>query len=109
MKAIFSIVLTSMLFIFSGSAIAANGSNIYKVKCSMCHGPTGTGTPMGPTVKGNEFVTKGKAEDIKKVIIEGRSGSNKKYSNISIDMPKVPMSDEDVKALISFLQGDLQK
>lgn len=109
MKALSLIIVMTMLSVFSSSAMAADGSKIYTEKCSMCHGPKGAGTPMGPSVKGNEFITKGTADDIKKVIIEGRAGSNKKYAKISIDMPKVPMSNEDVMALISFLQGNLQK
>ena len=109
MKAICLIIVMTILSVFSSSAIAADGSKIYTEKCSMCHGPKGAGTPMGPSVKGNEFITKGTADDIKKLIIEGRSGSNKKYPKIAIDMPKTSLSDEDVKSLVLFLQGDLQK
>ena len=104
-----SVIVISSLLIFSGSAIAADGGKIYKEKCSMCHGPKGTGTPMGPSIKGNEFITKGKAEEIRKVILEGRTGASKKYPKIPIDMPKMPMPDADVDALVIFLQGDLQK
>ena len=64
---------------------------------------------MGPAIKGNEYVTKGNSDDIRKVILEGRTGSYKKYPKISIDMPKMQMPDSDVSALISFMQGDLQK
>src|SRR3990172_12698562 len=109
MKAISLIIVITILSVFSSSAIAADGSKIYTEKCSMCHGPKGAGTPMGPAMKGNEFITKGNAADMRKVILEGRTGSYKKYPKISIDMPKMPMPDADVSALISFMQGDLQK
>ena len=104
-----SVIVISSLLIFSGSAIAADGGNIYKEKCSMCHGSKGEGTPMSPSIKGNEFITKGKAEEIRKVILEGRTGASKKYPKIPIDMPKMPMPDADVDALVTFLKGDLQK
>ncbi|MCC6543631.1 MAG: cytochrome c [Nitrospirae bacterium] len=109
MKTHLIIVIILAAFICSVSAFAADGSKVYKEKCSLCHGPAGGGTPMGPSFKGNEFITKGKAADIKIVILEGRSGSNKKYAKISMDMPKISMSDEDVQALISYMQVDLQK
>ena len=109
MKSISLIIVMTILSVFSSSAIAADGSKIYTEKCSMCHGPKGAGTPMGPSIKGNEFITKGTADDIKKVINEGRAGSNKKYPKIAIDMPRMSISDEDVKALVLFMQGDLQK
>ena len=109
MKALSLIIVMTILSVFSSSDIAADGAKIYTEKCSMCHGPKGTGTPMGPSIKGNEFITKGTSDDIKKVIIEGRAGSNKKYPKIAIDMPRTSLSDEDVKSLVLFLQGDLQK
>ena len=109
MKALSLIIVITILSVFSSSAIAADGSKIYTEKCSMCHGPKGAGTPMGPSIKGNEFISKGTADDIKKVINEGRAGSNKKYPKIAIDMPRTSLSDEDVKSLVLFLQGDLQK
>ena len=109
MKVISLFVIISSLFIFSGSTLAADGGKIFTEKCSMCHGPKVAGTPMGPAMKGNEFITKGNAADMRKVILEGRTGSYKKYPKISIDMPKMPMPDADVSALISFMQGDLQK
>lgn len=104
-----SVIVFSSLLIFSGSAIAADGGKIFKEKCSMCHGLKGEGTPMSPSIKGNEFITKGTAEEIRKVILEGRTGASKKYPKIPIDMPKMPMPDADVDALVIFLQGDLQK
>lgn len=104
-----SFMVISLLLIFSGFAVAADGGKTYKDKCSMCHGPQGAGTPMAPSLKGNEFITKGKADEIKKVVLEGRTGPSKKYPKIPFDMPKMAMPDADIDALISFLKGDLQK
>lgn len=104
-----SLLFITVLLIFSGEAFAADGGKIFKEKCSLCHGPQGEGTPLGPSLKGNEFISKGKAEDISKVILEGRTGPAKKYPKIVIDMPKIPMPDADVNALVTHLKGDLQK
>lgn len=107
-----SALLTAVLvlsFILAGSAFAADGVKIYNDKCASCHGQKGTGSPLAPALKGNEFITKGDTPSITKVIIDGRSGKDKKYPNFQIDMPKNPMAEEDAKALVNFLQGDLQK
>lgn len=96
-------------FILVGSAFAADGAAIYAGKCSACHGQKGAGSPMAPALKGNEFITKGDAASITKVFIDGRAGKDKKYPNFPIDMPKNPMPEEDARALVNFLKGDLQK
>lgn len=93
---------------FAGTALA-DGAASYKAKCVACHGDKGQGMKgMAPALKGSEFV-KGKAEDVKKVILEGRAGAAKKYKEFPIDMPKSGLSDADAADLVKFLQGDLQK
>ena len=57
----------------------------------------------------DELVNDESCRFLKKVILEGRSGSNKKYPKIAIDMPRTSISEEDAKALVLFMQGDLQK
>lgn len=110
MKNLTPIVIILTCILFSGVAIAADGASLYKTKCAACHGPTGQGMKgMAPPIKGNEFITKGDAGDIKKVILEGRTGKAKKYKDIAIDMPKIPMSDTDADTLVKFLQGEMQK
>ena len=97
------------IFAFSGSALAADGAKIYASKCFACHGQNGSGTPMAPALKGNDFIMKGDVALIKKVILEGRSGKDRKFPKLPADMPKVPMPDEELTALIQFIKGDMQK
>lgn len=94
---------------FAGAAFAG-GADIYKAKCVACHGQKGEGMKgMAPAHKGNQFVTKSKPEDIKKVILEGRAGAAKKYKEFPIDMPKSGLSDAEATEVVKFMQGDLQK
>lgn len=109
MKNTLWIAVLIVSFMLAASAFAADGVKIYNEKCASCHGQKGTGSPLAPALKGNEFITKGDAASITKVISDGRMGKDKKYPNFPIDMPKNPMPEEDVKALVNFLQGDLQK
>jgi mono/diheme cytochrome c family protein len=88
---------------------AAEGVQLYSQKCAACHGSNGEGSPTGPALKGNPFVGKGKPADIKKVILQGRSGPDKKYTNIPIGMPGGLASETEADALVKFLQGDFQK
>lgn len=103
--------LLTLLFCFATAqtALAIDAAQVYATKCSMCHGPKGEGTPAGPTQRGNEFVTKGKSDEIKKVILDGRSMANKKYPNIPVEMPKGLVTEAEAEALVTFLQVDLQK
>lgn len=94
---------------FAGTALA-DGAATFKAKCVACHGAKGEGMKgMAPAIKGNEFITKGKAEDIQKVVLEGRAGAAKKYKEFPIDMPKSGLSDADAADVVKFMQGDLQK
>jgi len=101
--------LLVMLFI-GDIALAADGAKIYANICSACHGMKGEGTAMAPAHKGNKFVIEAPAEEIKKVIKNGRSGKAKKYPNFPIDMPaQSTMPEADLDALVKFMKGDLQK
>ncbi|HLG22643.1 MAG TPA: c-type cytochrome, partial [Candidatus Manganitrophaceae bacterium] len=82
-------ILTIAIYLgTAGTASAIDASKLYAEKCVPCHGPKGEGTPTGPAQKGNPFITKGKPAEVKKVIMEGRAGKDKKYPNIPVDMPK---------------------
>lgn len=101
---------STVLFLAAAQAgWAADGAPLYSQKCAACHGSKGEGGPTGPALKGNPFITKGKLADIKKVILQGRSGADKKYQNIPIGMPGRLASEAEADALVKFLQGDLQK
>lgn len=96
---------------FAGTALAG-GAATYMERCAACHGQKGEGMKgMAPALKGNKFITDRTAEDIKKVILEGRSGAAKKYSTqeFPIDMPRSGLSDGDSDEVAKFLQGDMQK
>jgi len=88
---------------------AADGAQLYSQKCAACHGSKGEGGSTGPALKGDPFITHGKPDDIKKVILQGRNGADKKYKNIPIGMPGGLASESEADALVKFLQGDLQK
>lgn len=109
MRNIIWLVALLVGFAFAGTALAGAG-NIYSVRCALCHGQKGEGTDRGPALKDNEFITKGKAEDIKKVIIDGRDGAAKKYKQFSVGMHSYPEFDRQnaVAELIRFLQCGLQ-
>lgn len=98
------------LSIFAGKA-HADGKAVYMANCVACHGDKGQGSPVGPVQKGNKFLTEGKDEDIKKVILEGRAGKAKKYPKIPGDMLpwKGKINDKDLDDLVKFLKTDLQK
>jgi len=110
MKSLLVVVAVVASLAFAGTTFAADGAKIFAEKCSACHGAKGAGTPgMAPALKGNEFLTKGDAGEIKKIITGGRAGKDKKYANLPIDMPAAPLPDADLDVLVKFLQGDLQK
>ena len=93
---------------FAGTALA-DGAAIYKAKCASCHGQKGEGMKgLAPAHKGNEFITKGKAEDLVKLVLEGRIGAAKKYKEFPIDMPKSGLSEADAEAVVKYEQGELQ-
>lgn len=100
----------TILFLAAAQAgWAADGANLYGQKCAACHGSKGEGGPTGPALKGNPFITKGTPGDIKKVILQGRAGAEKKYPNIPVGMPGGLASEEEADAIIKYLKGDFQK
>lgn len=105
------VALLVMSFVFTG-LVFADGAAIFKVRCASCHGQNGEGLRgMAPSLKGNKFITDKRVEDIKQVILEGRSGASKKYNvkEFPIDMPKSTISYTDADEVARFLQGDLQE
>ena len=96
---------------YAGTALA-DGAAKFAERCAACHGQKGEGMKgIAPALKDNKFITDRRAEDIKQVILEGRSGPAKKYSTkeFPIDMPKSGLSVADSDEVAKFLQGDLQK
>lgn len=103
-------LLTAATALASGAASAADGKSIFASTCASCHGTKGQGTPgLAPALKGNAFVTGGKLEDLQNTIQNGRSGDQKKYKDIPMAMPGWHLSADDLKAVVGYLRGDLQK
>lgn len=95
---------------FADSAVAADGKATFEGTCAACHGSKGQGTPgLAPALKGDAFVIKGKIADIEDTIQNGRSGAKKKYKDIAGDMPAWHLADADLKAVVDYIRGDLQK
>ena len=94
-----------------GTGLAQDGEAIYKAKCAVCHGAKGEGVKgMGPSFKGNKFIINSKdGVDIKKVILEGRAETAKRYKEFPAPMPLTPMTEAEAEAVVKFLQGELQK
>jgi mono/diheme cytochrome c family protein len=91
------------------TAPAADGSELFRAKCIACHGPKGEGTPVGPALKGDPFIVNGAPDEIKKVVMTGRSDSEKKYPDIMNAMPGGLATESEADALVVYLKGDLQK
>lgn len=92
-------------------AVAADGKSIFGSNCAACHGPNGQGMAgLAPALKGDKFVT----GDIKAVIDtvkNGRSGDQKHFKDMPVAMPAwgKQLSDADIKAVVDYIRGDLQK
>lgn len=94
---------------FATEAFAVDAKTLFSQKCALCHGANGQGTATGPAQRGDEFIMTADPADVKRVIVEGRAGAAKEYSNIPLDMPKGLVSEAEAEALVKFLQGDLQE
>lgn len=94
--------------VFAVNSMARDGAEIYK-QCAVCHGAKGQGTKgLAPAHKGNKFIIESKAEDLIKLVLEGRAGAAKKYKEFPIDMPKSGLSEADAEAVVKYEQGELQ-
>jgi cytochrome c5 len=106
MRKLILLALVALGVAFSGTAMAADGAEIYKNQCASCHGMKGEGMPMmGPAIKGNKLVLEGDDAALKDLIINGRVGEAKKFKDIPIPMLPVKLDDDGVKAIISHMKG----
>jgi len=97
-------------------ALAANdAAEMYKLRCSACHGSNGQGTratlpSLGPALKGNPFIVNGSPAAIAQVIRKGRSGQKRIYDDTYPNMPAFGFEAvPDPEALVAFLKGPMQK
>src|SRR5205085_7112585 len=84
---------------------APGATEIYKTKCSSCHGPDGSGqTPVGKSLKIRDLrsadVQKQTDADLVKVISDGR-GKMPAY--------KTKVSVADITSLVAFIRGLAKK
>ena len=101
---------TAMLFAVLAFADAPDGAQVFAGRCASCHGSEGQGTKgLAPALKGDAFVVSGKREDVEATIQNGRSGDQKHYKDLPMAMPAWHLSAEDLKAVVDYLRGDLQK
>jgi len=106
---LFTAVAIGVILSLPAVAAADQGADLFRAKCIACHGPRGEGTAVGPALKGDPFVVKGATDEIKKVIMSGRTDSEKKYPAIMNSMPNGLASESEAEALVRYLKGDLQK
>ena len=108
-------LLSAGAFLPIPAAAEVDSSEIYRVRCSACHGSTGQGTratlpSLGPALKGNPFIVNGSAAAIKQVIRKGRSGQKRLYDDTYPNMPAFgPEPVPDADALVAYLKGGLQQ
>lgn len=102
-------LMAAISFLLGGNALA-DGKATFDGTCAACHGSKGQGTQgLAPALKGDAFVIKGKVAEIEDTIQNGRSGPKKKYQDIPGDMPAWHLPDADLKAVVAYIRGDLQK
>lgn len=97
--------------IVPATAGAADGASIFRTNCVSCHGKNGKGTPgLAPALKGDTFVT-GKLDDVIATVRDGRTGDQKRFKDLPIAMPAwgKQLSADDIKAVVDYIRGDLQK
>lgn len=66
-----------------------DGQAVYQARCAACHGLQGEGG-VGPRLKGNPLLKS--PEAVREIVLKGRGA-----------MPAVPLSEEELKALLEFL------
>jgi mono/diheme cytochrome c family protein len=89
---------------FAGTAMADGGAVFKSKGCTACHGADGKRTAMAPGLVGSDFI-KGDAAAIKATIKDGREGGAKKFANFPLSMPANALSDADLDAVVTYLQG----
>lgn len=105
-KAFFTIAFIAALSLFGQAAWADDGHAIYKSKCQACHGADGSGSPMAPAFKENQFIGTRSVEEISAVIRDGRSAKSSRYDKgrYTIGMPRQSLSNTEIVAVVSYLK-----
>jgi mono/diheme cytochrome c family protein len=102
---VFAALCAVAVIFFGGEAgSAVDAGKVFSSKCAMCHGKAAQGGPMGPALKGNEFVQKTEAADLKKLILEGRKKEAKIYPKIPGGMPAIKLTDDELTAIVDYIK-----
>jgi mono/diheme cytochrome c family protein len=96
-----SMVVMALVYVFSSVCFAADAAEVYKAKCSSCHGADGKGeTTMGKNLKlkdlGSADVQNKSDADLTAIIADGKK-----------PMPgyKGKISDEDISGLVKYIRS----
>jgi cbb3-type cytochrome c oxidase subunit III len=104
-------LLAGIMILVNGPAVAGDGKSVFSSNCASCHGNNGQGiTGLAPALKGDAFVT-GKLDDVMATVKNGRAGDQKHFKNMPIAMPAWDgkLSDPDIKSVVDYIRGELQK
>jgi len=93
-KLLIALFAVSILTTFSPVAKAQGGADVYKTKCSMCHGTEGQGK-VGPALKG----TKLGEDDIVLLLSKGKEGKKAPHNKSK------GLSDDDTKAVAHYVKS----
>lgn len=92
------------------------GKGIFDARCATCHGDGGDGNvgkimPLtAPPLKGDQFVISAPDKMVADVIRHGRTGARRHFDDTYPDMPSFDASMiEDIRPLIAYLKGEMQK
>lgn len=111
MRIIIASLLACVAMLAGHAATAADGKTVFGSNCASCHGPSGQGMPgLAPALKGDKFVT-GNLQAVIDTVKNGRSGDQKHFKDMPVAMPAwgKQLSDADIKAVVDYIRGDLQK
>jgi cbb3-type cytochrome c oxidase subunit III len=87
---------------------ALSGAELFAVKCSTCHQPTGQGTDVYPPLAGNIVVTAADATTMIGVIVNGRTGPisvNGKTFNGQMPTWKGQLTDASIAAVATYVRS----
>jgi mono/diheme cytochrome c family protein len=90
---VFALVLTLSL------SAHAQGADLFKSKCAMCHGPDGTGSKMGKTMGAHDFT----APEVQKM---SDAELTETIANGKNKMPKYAdkLKPEEIKGLVAYIR-----
>lgn len=112
MKKVVIAVAVLSIFAFSATIVMAkDGVDIFRGKCSQCHGYKGQGIRgFTATLKGSQLVTKGTNAELKTTIKTGRIGDAKKFKDFPVVMyPEKNLSEAELDSLVRYLKSELQQ